>query len=310
MFYKTTRLYFHPWEDKDAAELFELAKNPNVGPRAGWPPHTSVEDSLGIIHEVLAEPENYAIRRIEDDVLVGCIGLMFGNRAKTEAEKKTNLEIGYWLGEEFWGKGYMPEAVTEAIRYAFEDLNMEKVWCAYFDGNIQSKSVQEKVGFAYEFTLDKVKTMCGEDDIRVEKVNLLTRDMYFAKRCLVDEGKTCVLQKGDKQETSEFRGVKPLLNWLESGEDYEGFVAADKVVGKAAAYLYVLLKVSRVHANIISKPAYDTLVKYGIKVSYDTMVDAIRNRTNTGFCPMESAVIEVDDPHDALEVIKNTLMQL
>ena len=67
-------------------------------------------------------------------------------------EKKDECELGYWLAKPFWGKSLMPEAVKEILRHAFEDLNINKVWCGYYDGNIRSKRVQEKCGFKYQWT--------------------------------------------------------------------------------------------------------------------------------------------------------------
>ena len=61
MILETERLILRPWEDKDAEELYRYAKDPQVGPSAGWPPHTSVENSLEIIHSVFAEPETCAV---------------------------------------------------------------------------------------------------------------------------------------------------------------------------------------------------------------------------------------------------------
>lgn len=121
---------------------------------------------------------------------------------------------------------------------------------------------------------------------------------------------TCVLCKEGVQYTSTERGVKPLLSWLDAGIDLKGFSAADKVVGKAAAFLYVLLEVESVYAVVISEKAKEVLVQYGISVFYDTLVPGIRNRMNTGFCPMEDAVKEMDTPEEALLAIRNKWLQL
>ena len=73
-----------------------------------------------------------------------------------------------------------------------------------------------------------------------------------AKTLLAEGGYTCVICGGDKVYTSHERGVKPLLELLEQGAELKGFSAADRVVGKAAAFLYVLLGVSAVYAGVIS----------------------------------------------------------
>ncbi|MBE5945695.1 MAG: DUF1893 domain-containing protein [Lachnospiraceae bacterium] len=131
-----------------------------------------------------------------------------------------------------------------------------------------------------------------------------------AKNILEEDGYTCVIIKYGHKYTSRDRGVKPLLEYIDKKIDLEGAFAADKVVGKAAAYLYVLLKVEEVYAGIISKPAYEVFHKYGIKAYYDQMVVAIRNREDNGYCPMESAVMDIDNPQDALDAIIETKKKL
>ncbi len=131
-----------------------------------------------------------------------------------------------------------------------------------------------------------------------------------AKELLIKEGYTCVIIKSDRQYVSKDRGVKPLLDFYDSKIDLEGGAAADKVIGKAAAYLYVLLKVKEVYVGVISRPAYEVFLKYNIEVSYDLLVDAIFNRTKTGFCPMETAVKNIDNPMSALAAIKEARSKL
>ena len=121
---------------------------------------------------------------------------------------------------------------------------------------------------------------------------------------------TCVLCKGDIILTSTERGVKPLLNWLSEEKDLSGFCVADKVAGKAAAFLYVMLGVDTVYASIMSKEAVNILSKNGIEFLYDLSVTAIRNRINTDLCPMEKALQDVEDPQAALKVIKDKIKQM
>lgn len=59
--------------------------------------------------------------------------------------KEDECELGYWLGKPFLGRGYMPEAAKELIRYGFEELKMSIIWCKYYDGNDKSKRVQENL---------------------------------------------------------------------------------------------------------------------------------------------------------------------
>lgn len=173
---ETERLILRPWSDSDAEDLYEYAKNQKVGPVAGWPVHTSVENSLEIIKSVLAVPETYAVCLKEDNRAIGSIGLMIGEKSNLEIAGD-EAEIGYWIGVPFWGQGLIAEAVRELMRYAFEDLNMKKVWCGYFDGNEKSKRVQEKCGFQYQFT-NKDKEWPLMNDIRTEHITCITKEQW------------------------------------------------------------------------------------------------------------------------------------
>jgi len=136
------------------------------------------------------------------------------------------------------------------------------------------------------------------------------KDLQVAVDLLQAEGYTCVLVKEGQVYTATQRGVKPLMQWLDSGMDFSGFCAADKVVGKAAAYLYVLMGIRALYAGVISAPAVEVLRSSGIEACWQEQVDAIRNRTNTGFCPMEQAVIGAKTPQQAKEQIAQTLIRL
>ena len=89
-------------------------------------------------------------------------------------------------------------------------------------------------------------------------------DLERAREKLSEGGYTCVLCRGDQMHVAIARGVAPLVRWLDSGDDFTGFSAADKVVGKATAYLYCLLGVRAVHAVVMSSPARAVLEAYGV----------------------------------------------
>ncbi len=129
-------------------------------------------------------------------------------------------------------------------------------------------------------------------------------DLQHAVAILEAEGCTCVLCKGDKVYTSHRRGVAPLMEWLEAGLNLTDFCAADKVVGKATAFLYCLLKVRRVYAGVLSQAAAKVLEAAGIPCRYGTLVPAIQNRAGDGLCPMELATREITDPADAPAAIQ------
>lgn len=170
----TERLILRPWEESDAESLYEYAKNPEVGPIAGWPVHTSVENSREIIRDVLSAEETYAVCLREENKAIGSVGLMIGKHSNLDLPEEEG-EIGYWIGVPFWGRGLIPEAVQELIRHGFEDLKLKRLWCGYFDGNIKSRRVQEKCGFVYHHTNKDIywKLM---DDIRTEHITCLEPD--------------------------------------------------------------------------------------------------------------------------------------
>ena len=126
----------------------------------------------------------------------------------------------------------------------------------------------------------------------------------------LEEGYTCAIVGKNKMLCSKERGVRPLLAWLKSGEECAQSVAADKVVGKAAAYLYVLLSVKEVYAKILSVAAEEVFLRYEIAYAYEEKVPAIRNRKGDGFCPMEQAVWEIDEPQKAYEAILEKTKEL
>ena len=135
-------------------------------------------------------------------------------------------------------------------------------------------------------------------------------DLQNARQMLDVGDYTCVLCRGSRFYTSTQRGVAPLLTWLDAGTSLEGFSAADRVVGKATAYLYCLLGVSRVYARVMSKPALEVLQQNRIAASWDTLVEGIENRQKTGPCPMEHATGNCATPDEALEAIRETLRRL
>ena len=129
-------------------------------------------------------------------------------------------------------------------------------------------------------------------------------DLKRAREILTEGGYTCVLCRDSAVYTATARGVKPLVDWLDSGLDLHGFSAADKVVGRATAFLYVLLGVRAVHALVMSTPAREALQANGIKALCDREVSGIINRRGDGPCPFEEAVLGINSPSDALKAIR------
>ena len=173
---KTERLLLRRWEDSDAENLYEYAKDPDVGPIAGWPPHQSVDESRNVIRTVFQGKEAYAICLKTDEQAIGAIELKLNGHTDM-TDRDDECELGYWLGKPFWGQGIMPEAVKEILRHAFEEIGMTKVWVGYYEGNSKSKRVQEKAGFRYQWKSE------GEDvplmhEKRTGHVSSMTKDQW------------------------------------------------------------------------------------------------------------------------------------
>lgn len=171
----TDRLVLRPWQDADAPELYPLASDPAVGPRAGWAPHASVEETRAVIADVLRGPESYAVCLKGPDgspgALVGACALK-PPAASDYAEGPDERELGYWVGVPHQGRGLAAEAARALVEHAREDLGVRRVWCCHYVGNDASRRVQEKCGFvAVRVVRDVAVELLGER--RDEVVSLI-----------------------------------------------------------------------------------------------------------------------------------------
>ena len=175
MILQTDRLLLRPWQEQDAENLYTYASDPAIGPSAGWPPHTGVENSRELIKFVLSAPETYAVC-LKDGTAIGSIGLKL-NGSTDMTDRDDECELGYWIGKPFWGQGLIPEAARELLRYAFRELGMGAVWCGYYEGNEKSKKVQEKLGFVYQYTTENLDVPLM-NELRTGHTNLMTRERW------------------------------------------------------------------------------------------------------------------------------------
>lgn len=171
----TDRLELRAWCLDDASALFELARDPRVGPRAGWPPHASVEESRVVIQQVLAVPDSFAIVERATGALVGAVALKHEDDSYL-VRGSDEAELGYWIGVPFQGRGYATEAAAEVLRYAFEDEGIHAVWAGYYDGNERSRRVQEKLGFVHQFSAERDVSLLGE--YRIEHCQRLDAEAW------------------------------------------------------------------------------------------------------------------------------------
>lgn len=175
---ETERLILRPWQESEAGILYRYASDPDIGPIAGWPPHTSVENSLEIIRTVFSAPETYAVVLKDTDEPAGCCGIMFADSLHSANMKEGEAEIGYWIGKPYWGQGLIPEAVKALLARCFNELKLNAVWCGYYDGNIKSQRVIEKCGFTFHHTNSDVISPLG--DKRTEHFYLMTKEDYHS----------------------------------------------------------------------------------------------------------------------------------
>ncbi len=143
---QTERILLRSWKENDAEALFKYASNPDVGPRAGWAPHQSVEESLGIIRTVFNSDHIWAIELRATGEAIGCMGYY------THGESNINIgendaEAGYWIAKPYWNQGICTETLQLLIDYCFSVKGFSTIWSDFFVDNPASGRVMEKCGF-------------------------------------------------------------------------------------------------------------------------------------------------------------------
>ena len=173
----TERMILRPWKQCDLDDFFEYASVDGVGQMAGWSPHRNREESQMILDRFIQNKKTFALEY--EGKAIGSLGIEeYDERKFPEFDDKRCREIGYVLSKEYWGIGLMPEAVNEVIRYLFEDLELDVIFCGHFLWNRQSARVQEKCRFTH-YAYGKIKTSTGvvEDD----ETNILRREDWMNK---------------------------------------------------------------------------------------------------------------------------------
>jgi len=150
---ETQRLILRGWRLEDLDDLYEYAKNPNVGPLAGWEPHGNRETSLNVLKSYIKDDDRWAVVLKENGKVIGALRLYPDENRGKFSERSSAKLINYVLSEDYWGCGYMTEAVKRAVKYAFEETNTELLTVFHIPDNIRSKRVIEKCGFQYEGTI-------------------------------------------------------------------------------------------------------------------------------------------------------------
>lgn len=156
----TPRLLLRPFVPSDAETLFACCRNPKLGDNAGWKPHETPEESEEVLRTVFLGQENvWALVRKENGRLIGSAGLL----PDPKRENPQAYMLGYWLDENYWGKGYMSESVQAILRYGFGNLGLHLITAHCYSHNPRSQHVLERAGFHYEGTLHQaVRTGNGQ----------------------------------------------------------------------------------------------------------------------------------------------------
>lgn len=221
---KTQRLTLRPWTEDDAPYLFELAKSENVGPSAGWPAHKDEEESLFIINNVLSHPYTFAICLTDSSSTpIGCCSLNVGGSSQLTKDE-SEAELGYWIGEKYWGRNFAPEASAELLRFGFEDLKLSKIWCSHNTDNPKSAKVKQKLGFSYSYEIKNNKrNLMGDTKDQIvsvlDKTSWLKSDRLDSSMIGMQQNEACLLMENPIY-------IKRICSGGQTGADRGGLDAA------------------------------------------------------------------------------------
>ena len=170
---ETGRIILRPWQEGDAAILYKWASDPDVGPRAGWPPHKSVEESLDIIRTVFHNDSNWAIELKKTGQAIGAMG--FGPSCECNLPAREGEPLaGYWIAKPYWNRGICTEALKLMIEYIRKSTDIKSLISGHFVDNPASGRVMQKCGFlpTGETVIDETQYMGAGRPIRVMRLQL------------------------------------------------------------------------------------------------------------------------------------------
>lgn len=151
---ETPRLILRPWREGDLDDFYEYSSVEDVGEKAGWNHHQSVEESQRILSLFIRGKKTFALELKENGKVIGSLGLEPRDEDAGLNPEWKGREIGYVLSKDYWGLGLMPEAVKAVIDYCFTVLGFDYLTCGHFIRNGQSRRVIEKCGFSYLKDID------------------------------------------------------------------------------------------------------------------------------------------------------------
>jgi RimJ/RimL family protein N-acetyltransferase len=167
---RTNRLILKTPSLKYLCDFYSYARKPNIGPAAGWSPHANINESEFILQSFIESKTEWAIIHKKDKKMIGTIGIRNSNKSGTY------YEVGYVLDDIYWGQGLMTEGVLAVLKYLFINKKQDKVYCGYFENNIRSARVQEKLGFKF---LEVFEHTDKQEYTHPCILNVLTKDEYL-----------------------------------------------------------------------------------------------------------------------------------
>ena len=172
----TERLTLRAWQPDDLDDLYAVTARDGVGQMLGWTPHTRIGQAKEMLEGLIRNSTAFAV--IYEGRAVGSLGIpRYSETNFPEFKDRRCRELSFFLSPDYWGRGLIPEAVKEVLRWLFTDVGLDAVFCGHFVFNVRSAHVQRKLGFRpVRITRYTTKNGTVEDN----QVNLMTRDEWMA----------------------------------------------------------------------------------------------------------------------------------
>lgn len=172
---ESDRIFLRRWQESDAPALFKYASNPEVGPRAGWPPHKSLEESRDVIKSIFSNDTTWAIVLKETEEAIGAMGY-FTHETSNIPIARNDCEMGYWVAQPYWNQGICSEALRLMLDYCINEKKFDNIWCDHFTGNPASGRVMQKCGFKDTGKLNRCSNLLGgdKDMVKIYKLDLVS----------------------------------------------------------------------------------------------------------------------------------------
>ena len=149
---QTERLILRPWRQEDLDDFYEYACVDGVGQMAGWLPHENKETTQMILDSFINGKKTFALEL--GGKVIGSLGIeAYKEDEFPELDGICGRSIGYVLSKDYWGQGFLPEAVKAVQTYLFNTEHFDFLIVSHYDFNHQSRRVIEKCGFRYIKTI-------------------------------------------------------------------------------------------------------------------------------------------------------------